>query len=50
MINDDDEDDFENDNAIDDDNLNYNEALYVIFNMTKINLYTFCKLLVYTTL
>jgi hypothetical protein len=26
MINDDDEDDFENDNAIDDNNLNYNEA------------------------
>jgi hypothetical protein len=26
MINDDNEDDFENDNAIDDNNLNYNEA------------------------
>jgi hypothetical protein len=26
MINDDDEDDFENDNAIDDNNLHYNEA------------------------
>ena len=48
-MNDDDDDDFESDNAVDDNNLNYNEAENVIFNMTKMNLCTSCKLLIYTT-
>jgi hypothetical protein len=49
IISDNDEDDFESDNAIDYNNLNYNEVKYANFNMKKINLYilqvTYCTCL-----